>query len=113
MPHIVVQEWEESEREPGWGVTVRPDGYSLHANFEGCSRFRAEFRERQRARLGEEVPSSYRREAGEPFTIKVSERIMQEVRAALRDKDGVWGNGECFPGARSITVQGVGAGGAP
>jgi hypothetical protein len=30
MPVVICQPWMESEREPGWGVTQRPDGYSLH-----------------------------------------------------------------------------------
>lgn len=39
MPKVVCQEWDEVEHEPGWGTSVRSDGYSLHLSEEDRQTF--------------------------------------------------------------------------
>ena len=36
---LIIQQWEESEYEEGWGATVRPDGFSIHRSQDALSSF--------------------------------------------------------------------------
>lgn len=84
MPFALVQVWWESESEPGWGVTQRPDGYSIHLSAEARERYL-----HRRAPSGRrKVPSYYAAPRGEPYLVELS----AEDYAALRahpDPDGM------------------------
>ena len=62
---IVVQYWEESER--NWGV--RPDGLSLHLTSEDCSKYIKQYWDRMPPG---EAPDEYSRPWGHPKVISVS-----------------------------------------
>lgn len=98
MPTVVVQQWEESEHEPGWGTTIRDDGYSIHLTMNSCQKFRDEFWKQQRTELGVQTPPFYTRESGEPIAVEVSPRQLEAITAALGTQQGVWGTETSFNG---------------
>jgi hypothetical protein len=61
MPEVICQRWEESESEPGWGVTVRDSGFSLHLDDES----RKAFIKQYWADMPKNIPASYDRPSGE------------------------------------------------
>lgn len=79
-----IQIWEESER--GWGT--RPDGYSLHLTLFDASNFRMHFLDHQKewfeshGEMG--VPDEYTRPYGEPYLVKVTEELYEQL---VKDKD--------------------------
>jgi len=67
MPVVVCQKWEESESEPGWGVTVRDSGFSLHLDDED----RKAFIKQYWAAMPKRTPASYDRPSGEPYFVNL------------------------------------------
>ena len=68
MPVVICQRWEESESEPGWGVTVRDDGFSLHLTEEDRIAFIKAYWAKQPKGS---APSYYTRESGNPYKVNL------------------------------------------
>lgn len=93
MHPLVCQRWVESDE--GF---PRPWGFTVHLSEADCESFRQEFWRKQRAELGEAVPSSYVREDGESFMVPASAAVVGVVeRLAKRGIRGAWGIGEDAP----------------
>lgn len=76
---VICQVWYSSEKEPGWGVTQRPDGYSLHKN-------RDEWRAYMTANWGNrdrsaQVPAIYSAPHGSPYVAEVVGAVYIRVLA--------------------------------
>lgn len=85
MPEVICQLWEESEREPGWGVTIRPDGFSLHKSREHLDAFlKAHW-----ANYPKEVPDFYIRPCGTPFLAKLRSDSKLYQRLLKSRKKGI------------------------
>ncbi len=97
MPKVVCQEWEESEHEPGWGTTVRSDGYSLHLTEED----RLAFIKRYWDGMPKGTPSEYSRPNGEPYLVnlRANSKLYQELVSA---KKGVRKDGKAPQGYRMV-----------
>ena len=87
---VVVQKWEESEI--GWGS--RPDGFSLHLNYD----HRNEYIQKYWNSMPKSLPSEYSRPDGAHYTAKVSEKIFEEIKLS---KNGIRKDGKP-PGAGGI-----------
>ena len=90
---VWIQKWEESER--GWGQ--RPDGYTLHLEFEDINLFVQEMRDNEaKAGYGPgNAPDEYSRPCGRPYQTKVTEdKILKRLAAS---EHGVWGPNNNYP----------------
>jgi hypothetical protein len=85
---VVVQKWEESERD--WGV--RPDGYSLHAD-EGA---RHAYVDAYWARMPDTTPDEYSRPSGTPYTAKVA--LSDDEQKQMITKLGIRRYSSDYPG---------------
>lgn len=83
MPVVICQEWEETENEPGWGVSVRPDGFSLHLSQEHRTAFIKEFNAKQSKSVG-----GWSRAEGQPYYVKlrINSKMYKELMAAKNGK---------------------------
>lgn len=81
MATVICQRWEESESEPGWGVTVRDDGYSLHLTEEGRVAFIKAYWSKQPKGP---TPSFYTRESGSPYKVNLrsNSKLYKELLAS-------------------------------
>jgi len=74
---VICQVWYETEKEPGWGVTRRADGYSLHRNSDEWEVYRAEhWGNRDRSK---EVPDIYSAPHSPPYIAEVSPAVYKQV----------------------------------
>lgn len=91
MPTVICQRWEESESEPGWGVTVRDDGYSLHLTEEDHVAFIKAYWSKQPKGP---APDFYTRESGEPYLVnlrsnsKLYQALLKSRKKGIR-QDGL------------------------
>jgi len=72
MATVVVQKWEESEKD--WGT--RPDGYSLHLTEADSQAYFKEYCNR----LPKIVSDDYERPDGDPYLAEVDEETFENVR---------------------------------
>lgn len=85
MPTMICQKWEESENEPGWGVTVRSDGFSLHSTEADRVAFIKEYWDKMPKGP---APSCYSRPDGEPYFVQLE--VMDELHLELiKSKNGI------------------------
>jgi hypothetical protein len=79
MPKVIVQKWEESERD--WGT--RPDGYSIHPDQSALDRYVKAYWDE----MPDETPDEYSRPCGTPYEAEVPE-------ASFGGRDGLrfWEN---------------------
>lgn len=86
MPEVICQRWEESESEPGWGVTVRDDGFSLHKSEEHLKAFiKAHWGGYPDGR----APSYYTRPSGDPYKVKLRSDSKLYKRLMASRKKGI------------------------
>jgi len=84
MPTVICQKWEESENEPGWGVSVRDDGFSLH-NTEAD---RVAFIKEYWVKMPKKTPDYYTRPSGEPYFVQFD--VMDQLYLDLiKVKNGI------------------------
>lgn len=82
---LLLQQWEESEREEGWGVTVRPDGYSVHRTPAAWEAYMQTCWEGMPDKTGGRAPDIYSRPSGEPVAATVASN--HPLALALADRD--------------------------
>lgn len=82
---LLLQQWEESEREAGWGVTVRPDGYSAHRTPAALEAYLQAYWEAMPDKSAEGVPDCYSRPSGDPVAVKVALDHPLALALAARD----------------------------
>jgi len=73
---VLCQKWEESEYEPGWGVSVRPDGCSLHTSENELSKYVKKYWDS----MPDETPDIYSRPDGDGVWCEVSLDFFREVK---------------------------------
>jgi (p)ppGpp synthase/HD superfamily hydrolase len=91
---VVCQKWEESEYEEGWGVSVRPDGYSLHLSLGDAEKFIKKYWDG----MPNATPDCYDRPSGTPYSCSVDEKTFEEVKQST--DNGKFG--KRFPGEHPI-----------
>jgi len=82
---LLLQQWEESEREEGWGVTVRPDGFSVHRTPAAWEAYMQAYWDVMPDKTDGRAPDIYARESGEPIAVKVASS--HPLALALADQD--------------------------
>ena len=99
MPTVVCQRWEESESEPGWGVTVRDDGFSLHRTEAD----RVAFIKAYWAEMPDATPSYYTRPSGEPYSVDLrsDNKLYKKLMGAR--KKGIRESGKAPEGYRKVS----------
>lgn len=70
--YLIIQQWEESEREEGWGCTVRPDGFSIHRSPEALLAFIQGYWDAMPDKKNGKAPDLYSRPVGEPLVVKLA-----------------------------------------
>jgi hypothetical protein len=93
MPTIVVQKWEESERD--WGI--RPDGWTMYLNMEVHAAYMEKFNaerqaEYQRTKV---VPDEYTRPSGSAYAMDVDQETYDKLAAT--EGQSMWGEGNMPP----------------
>lgn len=81
------QNWYEHEYEPGWGVSDRPDGFSLHVSKEKLKTYLTETEERNK----DQSPSGYHlsfHPSGESKLIVITKK--QHTELAKKGSLRVW-----------------------
>jgi hypothetical protein len=99
MPEVICQEWEESENEPGWGVTVRPDGFSLHKSEEDRQAFIKAYWDKCPSGP---APASYSRPSGQPYFVNLRSNS-KLYQALLKSRKGVRQDGKPPAGYRKVS----------
>lgn len=98
MKPVVLQKWMETEYEPGWGRSDRPDGESLHLNKADHATYCDESKEREKRNAAALVESAKTtpalvgysctaRPAGEPTVVDVDDELYEKVKAT---KNGLY-----------------------
>jgi hypothetical protein len=76
---VICQLWTESEKEDSWGVTQRPDGYSLHSSAgEHLAHVHLHWSSRD-TRPEAPVPALYSFPDGHPYLARVPEELYERV----------------------------------
>lgn len=102
MATVICQKWEESENEPGWGVTVRDDGFSIHLTEADRIAFINQYWKALKAENGNKVPASYIRPNGEPYMVNLrsSSKVYQKL---LKTQVGLYQSEKAPEGYRKVS----------
>lgn len=84
---LLLQQWEESEREEGWGVTVRPDGFSVHRTPAALDAYLKDYWQAMPDKEGGRAPDLYSRPSGDPVAVTVAPN--HPLMEALAGKDSL------------------------
>ena len=80
---VLLQQWEESEREAGWGTTVRPDGYSVHQSPAALQAHLQTYWDSMPDKTAGGAPDCYARQSGDPVAVQVA--LDHPLALAARD----------------------------
>jgi hypothetical protein len=69
---VLLLQWEVSEREEGWGTTVRPDSYSVHQSPAALEAYLQAYWDSMPDKAAGRAPDCYSRPSGDPVAVQVA-----------------------------------------